>query len=63
MIQRNNNFNLQDKLVVDSVFKIGSVFSVKGKDIIIKVNKDKNLRIYFFKAELLKMYLLDSRIM
>ena len=29
-----NKFNLQDSLVENSVFTIGSVFSVKGKDIV-----------------------------
>lgn len=49
-----NNFNLQDRLVDDSVFKIGSVFSVKGKDIVVKVNKDKNLPHLFFKGRTIK---------
>jgi hypothetical protein len=49
-----NKFNLQDKLVNDSVFLIGSVFSVKGKEIIIKVNKDKNLPHLFFKGRTVK---------
>ena len=49
-----NNFNLQEKLISDSVFIIGSVFSVKGKDIIVKVNKDKNLPHLFFKGRIIK---------
>ncbi len=49
-----SNFNLQEKLVSDSVFVIGSVFSVKGKDIIIKVNKDKNLPHLFFEGRAIK---------
>ena len=49
-----NNFNLQDRLVNDSVFTIGSVFSVKGKDIVVKVNKDKNLPHLFFKGRTIK---------
>lgn len=49
-----NDFNLQDSLVSDSVFTIGSVFSVKGKDIIVKVNKDKNLPHLFFKGRTIK---------
>ncbi|MHB1697454.1 MAG: ATP-binding protein [bacterium] len=47
-------FNLQDGLVSDSVFAIGSVFSVKGKDIVVKVNKDKNLPHLFFKGRTIK---------
>jgi hypothetical protein len=49
-----SNFNLQDRLVNDSVFTIGSVFSVKGKDIVVKVNKDKNLPHLFFKGRTIK---------
>lgn len=49
-----NNFNLQDRLVNDSVFTIGSVFSVKGKDIVVKVNKDKNLPHLFFNGRTIK---------
>lgn len=49
-----NEFNLQDRLVYNSVFTIGSVFSVKGKDIIVKVNKDKNLPHLFFKGRTIK---------
>lgn len=49
-----NSFNLQDRLVNDSVFTIGSVFSVKGKDIVVKVNKDKNLPHLFFKGRTIK---------
>ncbi len=49
-----SKFNLQDQLVNDSVFTIGSVFSVKGKDIAVKVNKDKNLPHLFFKGRTIK---------
>ncbi len=49
-----NNFNLKEKLVNDSVFVIGNVFSVKGKDIIVKVNKDKNLPHLFFEGKAIK---------
>src|SRR3989339_1925992 len=49
-----NEFNLQDRLVNDSVFTIGSVFSVRGKDIVVKVNKDKNLPHLFFKGRTIK---------
>lgn len=47
-------FNLQDRLVDNSVFTIGGVFSVKGKDIVVKVNKDKNLPHLFFKGRTIK---------
>ncbi len=49
-----NDFSLQDRIVNDSVFTIGSVFSVKGKDIVIKVNKDKNLPHLFFQGRTIK---------
>src|SRR3990167_7763299 len=49
-----SDFNLQEKLINDSVFVIGSVFGVKGKDIIVKVNKDKNLPHLFFKGRAIK---------
>ena len=48
------NFSLEERLVNDSVFTIGSVFSVKGKDIVVKVNKDKNLPHLFFKGRTIK---------
>lgn len=53
-METKNKFNLQDRLVDDSVFTIGSVFSVKGKDIVVKVNKDKNLPHLFFKGRTIK---------
>lgn len=49
-----SNFNLQEGLIDDSVFTIGHVFSVKGKDIIVKVNKDKNLPHLFYKGRTVK---------
>lgn len=54
MSMKKNNFNLQNRLVNDSVFTIGSVFSVKGKDIVVKVNKDKNLPHLFFNGRTIK---------
>ena len=49
-----SKFNLQNQLVNDSVFTIGSVFSVKGKDIAVKVNKEKNLPHLFFNGRTIK---------
>lgn len=49
-----NSFNLQEHIVSDSVFTIGSVFGVKGRDIVVKVNKDKNLPHLFFKGKTIK---------
>lgn len=49
-----NNFNLRDRLINDSIFTIGSVFSVKGKDIVVKVNIDKNLPHLFFNGRTIK---------
>ncbi len=54
MNTKKNDFHLQDQLASDSVFTIGSVFSVKGKDIVVKVNKDKNLPHLFFKGRTIK---------
>ena len=48
------DFNLQDRLVDNSVFTIGSVFSVKGISIIVKVDKDKNLPHLFFEGRTIK---------
>lgn len=53
-VKMENSFKLQEKLVEDSVFTIGSVFSVKGKDIVVKVNKDKNLPHLFFQGRAIK---------
>jgi len=53
-INMKNNQNIQDRLVYDSVFTIGKVYSVKGKDIVVKVNKDKNLPHLFFKGRTIK---------
>lgn len=53
-MKTNNNFNLREGLVDNSVFTIGSVFSVKGRDIVVKVNKDKNLPHLFFKGRTIK---------
>lgn len=47
-------FNLQDQLISDSVFTIGTVFAVRGKDIVVRVNKDKNLPHLFFKGKTIK---------
>jgi DNA helicase HerA-like ATPase len=46
--------NLQDRYVCNSIFTIGSVHNVKGKEIIIKVNKDKNLPHLFFRGKIVK---------
>lgn len=54
MSVKKNGFNLQNRLVNDSIFTIGSVFSVKGKDIVVKVNKDKNLPHLFFEGRTIK---------
>ncbi len=53
-MKKKNNFVLQDRIIDNSIFTIGSVFSVKGKDIIVKVNKDKNLPHLFFKGRTVK---------
>lgn len=49
-----NNFNLQDLIIKDSIFTIGSVFSVKGTDVVVKVNSEKNLSHLFFNGNLIK---------
>ncbi len=50
----NNDFNLQGRIIEDSVFTIGNVFSVKGKDLVVKVNKNKNLPHLFFQGRTIK---------
>ncbi|MCD8484541.1 hypothetical protein LRY60_02940 [Candidatus Woesebacteria bacterium] len=50
----NEKFDLQDDLASNSVFTIGNVFSVRGKDIVVRVNKDKNLPHLFFKGKTVK---------
>jgi hypothetical protein len=45
----NNN-----KLIEHSIFRIGDVFSVKGKNILVKVDKDKNLPHLFYKGTTIK---------
>lgn len=49
-----NDYNLNEVLVENSVFTIGSVFSVDGKEILVKVYKDKNLPHLFYKGRTLK---------
>jgi DNA helicase HerA-like ATPase len=49
-----NEPDLKHRLIEDSIFNIGSVFSVKGKDIIVKVSKDKNLPHLFYKGKTIK---------
>jgi uncharacterized protein len=53
-MKTSSDFQLQESLVENSVFTIGSVSSVKGKDIVVKVNKDKNLPHLFFKGRTIK---------
>lgn len=50
----NNKFILQDELLKNSILTVGHVFGVKGKDIIIKVNKDKNLPHLFFNGKTIR---------
>ena len=49
-----NDFDLREKMVEDSIFVIGSVFGVRGKDIVVKVKKDKNLPHLFFQGKSIK---------
>jgi DNA helicase HerA-like ATPase len=51
---KQNYKSLHESLIENSVFSIGKVFSVKGKDIVIKVNKDKNLPHLFFNGRTIK---------
>ncbi len=48
------SYDIQDQLINDSIFIIGSVFSVNGKEIIVKVNVDKNLPHLFYKGKTVK---------
>jgi len=53
-MQKENRINLQDRSVYDSILIIGYVSSVKGKEIVVKVNKDKNLPHLFFQGRTIK---------
>lgn len=51
---KKNRFNLKEGLIIDSVFTIGVVYSVSGTEIVVKVNKDKNLPHLFYKGRTVK---------
>jgi len=46
--------NLESQLIEDSIFKVGSVFSVKGRAIEIAVDKQKNSSSLIYKGNILK---------
>ena len=48
------NLNREQELIANSVFTVGNVLSVKGKSIVIKINKNKNLPHLFFKGRSIK---------
>ncbi len=50
----NNNFIMNDALIKDSIFIIGSVWSVDGRKVKVKVNKDKNLSHLSYKGKIIK---------
>lgn len=52
--KQTSEFDLQERLVSDSVFTIGNVSKVQGKEIVIEVNKDKNLPHLFFNGRTVK---------
>lgn len=54
VVKMKNKFNLQNTIINNSIFVIGNVFSVKGKSIVIRVNKDKNLPHLFYKGRTIK---------
>lgn len=50
-----NNLNISDQIILkDSIFRIGKVFSVEGRLVKIKVDKQKNASHLLYKGELLK---------
>ena len=49
-----SSFHLQEQILDDSVFTIGNVLSVEGRNITVKVNKDKNLPHLFFQGRTVK---------
>lgn len=50
-----NNLNISDQIILkDSIFRIGKVFSVEGRIVKIKVDKQKNASHLLYKGELLK---------
>ena len=46
--------NINEMLLEESIFKVGSVYSVEGRKVTIKVNKDKNLSHLSFKGQIIK---------
>ena len=54
MFEVNNDFNLQDELIKESVFTVGRVWSVTGRDIVVRVNKDKNLPHLLFRGKTIR---------
>src|SRR5690554_6188241 len=50
-----NDLNISDQIILkDSIFRIGKVFSVEGRIVKIKVDKQKNASHLLYKGELLK---------
>lgn len=50
-----DNLNISDQIILkDSIFRIGKVFSVEGRIVKIKVDKQKNASHLLYKGELLK---------
>lgn len=50
-----NNLNISEQIILkDSIFRIGKVFSVEGRIVKIKVDKQKNASHLLYKGELLK---------
>lgn len=51
---KESKFILQENLTQDSVFEIGRVYEVRGREITVKVNKDKNLPHLFYNGRTLR---------
>lgn len=55
-----NKNDMQNQLTKESIFKIGSVSSVSGRNVIIKVNKNKNASHLIFNGDVLKNISVNS---
>ncbi|MEK7632503.1 MAG: ATP-binding protein [Patescibacteria group bacterium] len=53
-MESKNKYPLDDQITYDSVFTIGNVEGVKGKEIVVRVKKDKNLPHLFFHGRTIK---------
>ena len=58
--QMNPENNIKTQLTKESIFKIGSVSSVSGRNVKIRVNKNKNTSHLLYNGEVLKNISVNS---